>query len=533
MAAGLGGRAGLLRREPADPGRRAGRQVLHARDAARTPPGTCTWGTSSTTRWATSSRTSGGATASTCCARWAGTRSACRPRTRRSARAATRARSPSGTSPTSAPDAPPGLGDRLGPRDRRPRPGLLPLDAVAVPAFFEQGLAYRKEAPVNWCPNDQTVLANEQVVDGRCERCGAEVEIRKMEQWFFRITAYADALLRRPRADRLARADEDDPAQLDRPLRGRRAAVPDRRARHRRRRSSRRGRTRCSARRSSCSRRSTRWSTSSSSARRTRTSCASTSRRHWRSAVEERAAAEEKTGVFTGFYATNPATGERIPVWVADYVLMDYGTGRDHGRARARRARPRVRGAVRAAGRRRSIDEDDADAGRARRSSTGCRSRRPSARSSSGWASRAAAGRRSASACATGASRASATGAARSRSSTASECGDRARARRRAAGAAARGRGLPAEGQAAARLERGVAERPLPALRRPRAARGRHDGHVRRLVLVLPALLRPAQRPGAVRRAGSSTSGCRSTSTSAGSTTRPGTCSTRASSSRC
>ena len=61
--------------------------------------------------------------------------------------------------------------------------------------FFEKGLAYRKEAPVNWCPNDQTVLANEQVIDGRCERCGAEVERRNLEQWFFRITEYADDLL--------------------------------------------------------------------------------------------------------------------------------------------------------------------------------------------------------------------------------------------------------------------------------------------------------------------------------------------------
>src|SRR5512132_4672645 len=60
--------------------------------------------------------------------------------------------------------------------------------------FFEQGLAYRKEAPVNWCPNDQTVIANEYVVDGRCERCGAEVELRNMTQWFFKITAYADEL---------------------------------------------------------------------------------------------------------------------------------------------------------------------------------------------------------------------------------------------------------------------------------------------------------------------------------------------------
>ena len=61
--------------------------------------------------------------------------------------------------------------------------------------FFEQGLAYRKEAPVKWCPNDQTVLANEQVIDGHCERCGAEVEAKNLTQWFFKITDYADALL--------------------------------------------------------------------------------------------------------------------------------------------------------------------------------------------------------------------------------------------------------------------------------------------------------------------------------------------------
>ncbi|MGZ4439459.1 MAG: class I tRNA ligase family protein, partial [Gaiellaceae bacterium] len=61
--------------------------------------------------------------------------------------------------------------------------------------FYERGLAYRKEAPVKWCPNDQTVLANEQVVDGRCERCGTEVEAKSLTQWFFRITDYVDALL--------------------------------------------------------------------------------------------------------------------------------------------------------------------------------------------------------------------------------------------------------------------------------------------------------------------------------------------------
>ncbi len=61
--------------------------------------------------------------------------------------------------------------------------------------LLERGLAYRKEAAVKWCPKDATVLANEQVVDGRCERCGTPVEIRQLEQWFFRITDYADRLL--------------------------------------------------------------------------------------------------------------------------------------------------------------------------------------------------------------------------------------------------------------------------------------------------------------------------------------------------
>ncbi len=61
--------------------------------------------------------------------------------------------------------------------------------------FLEKGLAYRREAPVNWCPNDQTVLANEQVIDGRGWRSGAVVEQRELEQWFFRITAYASRLL--------------------------------------------------------------------------------------------------------------------------------------------------------------------------------------------------------------------------------------------------------------------------------------------------------------------------------------------------
>jgi leucyl-tRNA synthetase len=191
--------------------------------------------------------------------------------------------------------------------------------------FLEQGLAYRKEAPVNWCPNDQTVLANEQVVDGKCERCGAVVEARKMEQWFFRITAYADALLddhelidwpertktiqrnwigRSEGAELLFRIDEldvDVPVFTTRPdtvfgatffaLAPEHPLVDTMVER-------------------SPNGDEIRQYVRGSMAKR----------------VEERAT-DEKSGVFTGFFATNPATDARVPVWVADYVLMEYGTG--------------------------------------------------------------------------------------------------------------------------------------------------------------------------------------------------------------
>ena len=61
--------------------------------------------------------------------------------------------------------------------------------------FYERGLAYRKNSPVNWCPKDQTVLANEQVVNGACERCGTPVTKKSLNQWYFKITDYADRLL--------------------------------------------------------------------------------------------------------------------------------------------------------------------------------------------------------------------------------------------------------------------------------------------------------------------------------------------------
>ena len=94
--------------------------------------------------------------------------------------------------------------------------------------LFEAGLAYRKNAAVKWCPNDQTVLANEQVIDGHCERCGAEVEAKNLEQWFFKITDYAQRLLDDLAEVQMAGAGRDHAAQLDRPQRGRRGHVPGR-----------------------------------------------------------------------------------------------------------------------------------------------------------------------------------------------------------------------------------------------------------------------------------------------------------------
>jgi leucyl-tRNA synthetase len=192
--------------------------------------------------------------------------------------------------------------------------------------FFERGLAYRKAAPVNWCPVDQTVLANEQVHDGRCERCGSEVELRLMEQWFFRITDYAQELL-----DDLERIEYPESIAARQrnwigrsegaeilfriPELGEGVAVfttrPDTLF----------GATffvlapehELVAR---LAERSEHGDELREYVRRTAGK-----------KTEERAAAETKTGVFTGFHAVNPANGERIPVYVADYVLTDYGTG--------------------------------------------------------------------------------------------------------------------------------------------------------------------------------------------------------------
>jgi leucyl-tRNA synthetase len=189
--------------------------------------------------------------------------------------------------------------------------------------MFERGLAYRKEAAVNWCPNDQTVLANEQVIDGRCERCGHEVEVKQLEQWFFRITEYADRLLddmktiewpphvvtmqenwigRSEGAEVVFHCGElgiDYPVFTTRPdtLFGATFFVlapehPD----------------------------VLRLNDSQEVHHYVNHALAE-------SAEERGSEHKQKTGVALGRTVTNPATGEEIPMYVADYVLMEYGTG--------------------------------------------------------------------------------------------------------------------------------------------------------------------------------------------------------------
>ena len=192
--------------------------------------------------------------------------------------------------------------------------------------FYEKGLAYRKEAPVKWCPNDQTVLANEQVVDGRCERCGAEVEAKILTQWYFRITDYADALL-------------DEMHDLE--------DWPDRVLTMQRNWIGRSHGARVIFRVEGSGEELPVFTTRPDtlfgatffvlapenplvaqlvSGSESEVDVLDYVRRtSARSEVERET--KEKDGVFTGRYAVNPVNGEAIPIWVADYVLMGYGTG--------------------------------------------------------------------------------------------------------------------------------------------------------------------------------------------------------------
>jgi leucyl-tRNA synthetase len=189
--------------------------------------------------------------------------------------------------------------------------------------LFERGLAYRKEAAVKWCPHDETVLANEQVINGRCERCGNLVEVRQLEQWFFRIIEYADRLLEdmatiewpenviKQQQDWIGRSEgaqvtfRCEELGIDYPVFTTR---PD---------------TLFGA---------TFFVMAPEHPDVLRLTDSQEVRDYVNHAITEQAEergdeGREKTGVALGHTVTNPVTGEQIPMFVADYVLMEYGTG--------------------------------------------------------------------------------------------------------------------------------------------------------------------------------------------------------------
>jgi len=199
--------------------------------------------------------------------------------------------------------------------------------------LFERGLAYQKDSLQWWCPKDKTVLANEQVINGRCWRCEEVVVKKPMKQWFFKITEYADQLLADIPAldwpDKIKQAQTNwigrsEGAEirfaLDKPVADAESDAAD------------------------ITVFSTRPDTlfgatflvlapehplaqqlARGDARETVSAYITEAVK--KSEIERTNDTKDKTGVFTGSYAINPATGERIPIWVADYVLGGYGTG--------------------------------------------------------------------------------------------------------------------------------------------------------------------------------------------------------------
>jgi leucyl-tRNA synthetase len=193
--------------------------------------------------------------------------------------------------------------------------------------LYKAGLAEKKEAAVNWCPSCMTVLSNEQVISGECERCGSKVEQRLLSQWFFQITKYAQRLLDNLEwidwSDTTRRAQENwigrsEGAEIRFSVRAHEGlTVPV-----------------------FTTRPDTIFGATFLVMSPEHPAATAIIGAHERVAVEayrERAASmdlvtrkktdKEKTGVFTGAYAINPATGADIPIWIADYVLMEYGTG--------------------------------------------------------------------------------------------------------------------------------------------------------------------------------------------------------------
>ena len=163
---------------------------------SRTRAATCTWATRRRTGCATCWRATGCGAASTCCTRSAGTPSACPPRTPRSSATSTRRPTPTPTSrrrPSRSAATRSASTGRAG-CTRATRSTTAGRSGCSCASASGAWPTASRRA-VNWCPNDQTVLANEQVVQGACERCGAQVTKRELTQWFFKVTDYADRLL--------------------------------------------------------------------------------------------------------------------------------------------------------------------------------------------------------------------------------------------------------------------------------------------------------------------------------------------------
>ncbi|MFO7245422.1 MAG: leucine--tRNA ligase [Thermaerobacter sp.] len=193
--------------------------------------------------------------------------------------------------------------------------------------LYKKGLAYRRKAPVNWCPRCQTVLANEQVEEGRCWRCESEVQMRDLEQWCFRITAYADRLLddlklldgwpERVKTMQANWIGRSHGCEIDFPLAGRDGAIKVFTTRH----DTIFGATfMVLAPEHPLTLELARGTPQEAEVR-------AFVERMSHMTQRMRTTLNTKQGVFTGRYAVNPATGEKIPIWTADYVLMDYGTG--------------------------------------------------------------------------------------------------------------------------------------------------------------------------------------------------------------
>jgi len=202
--------------------------------------------------------------------------------------------------------------------------------------LFEKGLAYRKNALVNWCPKCQTVLANEQVIDGKCERCDSEIERKNMTQWFFAITKYAQELLdclpqldwpektKKIQTNWIGRSEgsevsffcEKDGEQLKDengdPLK---LTVFTTRA------DTFMGVTYVVVAPESeiCTRLTTEAQRKDVEEYKAFTAKASD--------IDRMSTTREKTGVFTGSYAIHPLNGKKVPIWASDYVIAGYGTG--------------------------------------------------------------------------------------------------------------------------------------------------------------------------------------------------------------